>query len=195
VNVDECRPKYPPESLKADEQGATVLRMYVTAAGELRGVSLVTSSGSPRLDQAAIDGLGRCRFRPATRAGQPVDASFTLRYAWRIEPSRPAANVCGGAPEYPVESVDAGEQGKVTLHLHIGADGKVQDVRIAASSGHRRLDEAAVDIVRKCTFRSATDSALAETTVEFVWKLEDGLPVAPALRPGPVAPDPFAPKL
>lgn len=194
VDINECRPQYPTESLKAEEEGMTDLRMHVTAAGTLRGVSLVKSSGSSRLDQAAIDALGRCRVRPALRAGEPVDASFTLRYAWRIEPPRAAAKPCGGGPEYPAESLRAEEQGKVALRLRIGTDGKAQDVRIASSSGHPRLDAAAVDFVRKCTFRAAAGAALPETTVEFVWKIADGAP-AVAVPLGPVAPDPYAPKL
>jgi protein TonB len=41
-----------------------------------------------------------------------------------------------------------GEQGTLRLHLAIGTDGTVEAARIEVSSGHQRLDNAAVEWVK-----------------------------------------------
>jgi len=53
------------------------------------------------------------------------------------------------APRYPVESRRRKEQGTVYLLVMLGTDGAVADLRVARSSGHERLDKAALDAVRK----------------------------------------------
>jgi TonB family protein len=45
-------------------------------------------------------------------------------------------------PPYPVESVQAGEQGSVLVEVTIGANGKPTQSRVVTSSGYARLDDA-----------------------------------------------------
>jgi len=45
---------------------------------------------------------------------------------------------------YPPEAIARGLEGEVRLILKLSADGAVEDVNIAASSGHRVLDNAAI---------------------------------------------------
>ncbi|MDZ3832668.1 MAG: energy transducer TonB [Sphingopyxis sp.] len=56
-------------------------------------------------------------------------------------------------PRYPRESRRLREQGTVVLRVLLGADGKVADIGVAKSSGHGRLDAAALDAVRKWRWR------------------------------------------
>jgi protein TonB len=51
-------------------------------------------------------------------------------------------------PEYPPLSRRLGEQGTLHLKLVIAADGTVSDAQVETSSGHQRLDEAAVQWVK-----------------------------------------------
>lgn len=48
-------------------------------------------------------------------------------------------------PKYPRQSVRAGEEGTVRCRLHVSARGAVEAVDVVQSSGHPRLDHAAVD--------------------------------------------------
>lgn len=57
----------------------------------------------------------------------------------RVDPARPLSQ-----PGYPPQSIRADEEGTVTLELLVGLDGRVRDARVAKSSGHARLDAAAV---------------------------------------------------
>ena len=53
------------------------------------------------------------------------------------------------APGYPLESLRAREQGTVVLVIAVDARGQVTAVTVRESSGHRRLDAAAVAAVRQ----------------------------------------------
>lgn len=55
----------------------------------------------------------------------------------------------GAPPRYPMESRRKREQGTVTLLLLLGTDGRVAEIRVSRSSGHPRLDEAALSAVRR----------------------------------------------
>ena len=57
---------------------------------------------------------------------------------------------------YPLTSQNDGDEGTVTLLLAVQPDGSVSDIRIARSSGHPRLDAAAVRSLRQAKFQPAT---------------------------------------
>lgn len=65
---------YPAASLLARETGTTQVQYLVLLDGTVGDTIISTPSGSPRLDQAAIDIISRWRFKPATENGQPVPA-------------------------------------------------------------------------------------------------------------------------
>ncbi len=52
-------------------------------------------------------------------------------------------------PPYPPLAIRRGAEGTVVLRVQVGADGRVADVRIERSSGHRDLDRAAERQVRE----------------------------------------------
>ena len=72
---------YPSESRKAGEQGSVMLRITVDSRGRPSDVSVLVSSGFPRLDRAAVEGGWRCRIRNA-ESGAQFDAPlrFDLRF-------------------------------------------------------------------------------------------------------------------
>lgn len=49
-----------------------------------------------------------------------------------------------------------GQQGTVTLEITVGSEGKAKKVRVAQSSGHQSLDEAAAAAISKWRFVPAT---------------------------------------
>lgn len=59
------------------------------------------------------------------------------------------------APSYPAASRRAREQGRVVLRVRVDAAGQVETLEVQASSGHSRLDEAALAAVRRWRFVSA----------------------------------------
>jgi protein TonB len=62
------------------------------------------------------------------------------------------------APEYPRMSRRAKEQGRVMLRVTVSAKGESENVELEKSSGYSRLDEAAIQAVKKWTFEPARRS-------------------------------------
>jgi protein TonB len=69
-------------SMRMKEEGTTTLAFTVNADGSVSGVSVATSSGSPRLDEAAISCASRWRYKAATQAGQAVSLPWKAAVQW-----------------------------------------------------------------------------------------------------------------
>lgn len=78
-------PPYPSLARRMGEQGRVVLRVLVTAAGDPEKVELRTGSGSPRLDQSALDTVRRWKFVPARQGDQPVAAWVQIPIVFFLE--------------------------------------------------------------------------------------------------------------
>jgi periplasmic protein TonB len=77
-------------------------------------------------------------------------------------------------PVYPPASRRAGEQGTVTVRVLVDERGRPGDIQLQKSSGHTRLDEAALAAIRKWTFAPAMRGAQAVpawTTVRVTFQL------------------------
>ena len=64
-------------------------------------------------------------------------------------PNFSAAYLNNPRPVYPPAAKFRGHQGTVELRVQVGADGGASQVLINRSSGHKELDEAAQDVVKK----------------------------------------------
>jgi protein TonB len=85
-------------------------------------------------------------------------------------PARPIAPT-HTTPDYPPVSRRLAEQGTLRLRLSITADGTVSDAQLESSSGHKRLDDAAVEWVKAhWRYEPAREGvkAVASTTVAVV---------------------------
>ena len=85
VNLNDCKPDYPRASLLAEETGITRVQFEIGADGQLVGATVVKSSGFKNLDKATVNGLSRCKFKPAYKDGKPVQSSFTAEYARKLD--------------------------------------------------------------------------------------------------------------
>ncbi len=78
-----------------------------------------------------------------------------------VPPDAFAAGLDNPAPRYPLESRRLHEQGTVVLSVEVTSQGRVASVNIARSSGHIRLDQAALNILRSWRFQPATQAGKA----------------------------------
>ncbi|MGE0372245.1 MAG: energy transducer TonB [Gammaproteobacteria bacterium] len=67
-------PVYPVWSKRMREQGEVVLQVFLDNSGRVVRTEINRTSGSPRLDEAALQAVQRWRCRPATKDGRPVSA-------------------------------------------------------------------------------------------------------------------------
>jgi protein TonB len=78
-------PNYPSISRRLGEEGLVLLHVQVTEDGTADSVALQTSSGSDRLDQAALEAVKKWQFVPAKRGEQSVSASVVVPVRFSIE--------------------------------------------------------------------------------------------------------------
>jgi protein TonB len=88
-NASDCKPEYPPAAHRAQVGGTTTIRFTIDATGKMVNAEVVRSAGPSRehklLDRTAVNALSGCTFRAGRDAnGQPIGASFTLEYVWKI---------------------------------------------------------------------------------------------------------------
>jgi len=79
------KPVYPKSSARNEETGTVTLRFTVAPTGRMIDSRLAGSSGFRDLDRAAYGALSRCRFRPASIDGVPVQMTMYVQYVWRLE--------------------------------------------------------------------------------------------------------------
>jgi protein TonB len=83
--LDNAAPSYPALSRRMREQGRVVLRVLVTPAGSAERVELRASSGSTRLDGAALETVKRWRFVPARQGAEAVSAWVLVPISFVLE--------------------------------------------------------------------------------------------------------------
>lgn len=94
----------------------------------------------------------------------------------RTVPSTAVSYLEPPSPVYPRASRRLGEQGEVLLKVEIGTDGRARQVLVSRTSGHARLDEAALAAVRAARFRPYAEHGVPQvvwTTVPIQFELEN----------------------
>ena len=100
--------------------------------------------------------------QPRRAAPTPAPSTAPARSAAAAKPA-PAASTASSspiptsqpAPRYPRNALRAGIEGTVQVQVDVGPDGVPTSVALAAGSGNRELDRAAMDAVRRWRFRPA----------------------------------------
>jgi len=83
------QPAYPDISRRLNEQGSVHLNIAVGSDGRVGQVLVTKSSGSDRLDQAAVDWVSRhWRYEPATTAGKAVGAVVQAEIVFNLKTAR-----------------------------------------------------------------------------------------------------------
>ncbi|HEY7798775.1 MAG TPA: TonB family protein [Hyphomonadaceae bacterium] len=79
-------PPYPPQSLRANEEGTTHLEVCVSNAGRVSSASVARSSGHPRLDESALRWIRNARFSPGKVGGVAQSmCGHDVYYEWKLE--------------------------------------------------------------------------------------------------------------
>jgi len=78
-------PTYPPLSRRMGETGRVFLRVHVQPSGSPDQVEIRTSSGFPRLDNAAQEAVKRWRFVPAKQGSELVAAWVVVPISFSLE--------------------------------------------------------------------------------------------------------------
>jgi protein TonB len=108
--------------------------------------------------------------RPVTPQPRPVPPPQVTRSAAGLDPNQSCA-----PPQYPEEAEDMEQTGVSVLQFLIDTHGNVLSSRVASSSGHASLDDAAIRALSQCRFKPAigADGNPQEswTSIRYVWQL------------------------
>jgi len=82
-------PDYPAQLGCMGVGGTTLLKVIIDVNGKPSQTVLLSSSGEPLLDQAAIAGIQPWQFRAATRNGQAIPATIHVPVRFNPPPLKP----------------------------------------------------------------------------------------------------------
>ena len=80
----DCHDDYPFWSRLWGQEGTTDLAFQIRADGTVDGVKVAQSSGSDRLDDAAVDCAAKWHYRPAIKYGKLTDVPWTAQVVWTL---------------------------------------------------------------------------------------------------------------
>ena len=111
--------------------------------------------------------------RRETRDEKAASAPTVAPRQARLDaPPKPRRNI---KPDYPKGARQRGEQGDVVLEIRVNAEGMVDGVKVAVSSGFAELDEAAIKAARTARFspaRSGHDAVASTARLKLQFKLK-----------------------
>jgi periplasmic protein TonB len=80
------KPEYPPSEKRAEHAGTVYLQLLVLETGRVGEARIQTSSGYPKLDEAAVSEAKRSwRFVPGSEDGKPVQMWVTVPLVFKLE--------------------------------------------------------------------------------------------------------------
>jgi TonB family protein len=85
--VRKVDPKYPPELIEQNVQGEVILYAVIRADGSVDSIQLVRGIDS-QLDANAKSALSQWKFRPALKAGVPIDLEAIVHIPFKIRDDR-----------------------------------------------------------------------------------------------------------
>jgi len=75
-------PRYPPIAQASHTQGTVTLQAVISKEGTIENLRVV--SGSPMLQQAALEAVSQWLYRPYLLSGQPVDVETTINVVFSL---------------------------------------------------------------------------------------------------------------
>lgn len=86
MDAKSCEPpKYPKSSLMNEETGTVGLLFVVGADGKVVESKVEKTSGSSRLDKAALSALSLCSFKPGTKDGKAAQMNAKIDFVWKLD--------------------------------------------------------------------------------------------------------------
>jgi TonB family protein len=148
-------PPYPELSTKLEEDGTTLLNVFIGPDGTPTDVTVSNSSGSVRLDSAAVAHVKAAwKWQPPLGPDcVPTKVATRVSVNWALHDRPPPDTIRYtvlnmAQADYPPEAIERKEQGFVTLVITVPTDATAPNVAVSTTSGFPDLDDKAVGIVK-----------------------------------------------
>ncbi len=172
---------YPYEAKLNRITGAGIAAVSINPAGEVTGVTMAVSTGSPILDRATIEGLKSAKFKPGTVPMVKIPVTFTVTgggqvYDYVDVKTKSMDDVLaaflgkgtvkkGPIPAYPRRPPWTTKSGQGVYEMHADKDGRIKQVKVLKSSGDAIFDREAVNTLGK--WRLARGPLIIELPLRF----------------------------
>ncbi|WP_342119093.1 energy transducer TonB [Pseudoduganella sp. OTU4001] len=171
-------PAWPREALRYEIEGVTTLEFRIGPDGAVLKPVVRGGSGWTILDQAALEGLARCRFKPGLEESRNGTV-FPIQYAWKLDgpaplrpvllagSCKPARRIAGYVNLDQRRSAQAG----IKLRFLVGADGQARGIVAEPGGFAPQVVRDAVDYVAGCRFGIAPGASGERTDTSYGWVL------------------------
>jgi TonB family protein len=79
------KPVWPQAALSEGRTGTVTLMYEIDADGKVLRSMVAKSSGHADLDEAAREGIAKCKFNPGMHDGKPVLSTMRMQYVWTLK--------------------------------------------------------------------------------------------------------------
>jgi TonB family protein len=88
ADLKQCvHPAYPQSAMRKGEEGYVELGVHVDAEGHVLETKVLSSTGTPALDEATEAAFRECLYTPGKVNGQPTAMWTRVHYIWTMDPS------------------------------------------------------------------------------------------------------------
>lgn len=144
-----------PKRQERERVHSSVSRVDLPSNSRLHPEATQTDSLKP-VEVPAERRRAPAEIQPRSASTARQQSSNSVSQTVGTTPTKPARPISNPNPMYPAEAVQRGLEGRVILSVTIATSGAVTKVTIAESCGHKSLDRAALDAVRRWRFSPAT---------------------------------------
>ena len=165
-----------PTASQAGEQGITVVAVDIATDGTPVAITLKQSSGSMRLDKAAVDHIkAHWRWEPPMQDCKPAKVQVLVRVGWSLGfPPKTRFGLTMPNSAYPPGAIEAFESGDTYLTVTIDEAGSITDGKVAYSSGFHDLDSKALEVL-KASSGAMKGKATGSQNLLVRWQLPSGI--------------------
>lgn len=102
-----CEADYPADSIMKHEEGITKLGFKILTDGTVDAIKVLTSSGSEKLDDAAVKCVSNWHYRPAIKDGKLAESATTVSVRWVLQLPEQIQQQAAGEPAPEVKAQTA----------------------------------------------------------------------------------------
>jgi protein TonB len=150
-------PPYPVLAQRLGEQGVTKLNVLVNRDGAVDEAVVTGTSGSSRLDAAAVSAVKQVwRWHAPPEECRVSGVILPVSVVWNLRSAPDAADISlliySDAPDYPASAREQKEEGVGNVVVFLSAKGVVLSARLATSTGFPDLDAQMMKVVANHKF-------------------------------------------
>lgn len=165
------------QALRQQEQSAVLEEQSLALAQAQAAAEAAKEAALAAERRARAAEQARKKALAAQKAAAPPAPKLAAKPKPKANAERIPASVDWSScrkPRYPRASIRLKQEGTVTMAFNIDAQGQVVDGSVEQSSGHERLDNAALEAIMRCSFTPETlggEPQPAVAQVRFGWRL------------------------